>query len=57
MVTEGIASGACIVLAVTSLAASLVCLAGVGGKRDAGSVTVGIGFALLACCFAWLWAL
>lgn len=56
-VTESIASGAWIVLAVCSLAASLVCLAGVGGKRDPRSMTAGVGFALLSVCFAWLWLL
>ena len=55
--TESIASGAWIVLAVSSLAASLVCLAGVGSKRDLRSVTAGAGFALLSVCFAWLWYL
>ena len=55
--TESIASGAWIVLAVSSLAASLVCLAGVGSKRDLRSVTAGAVFALLSVCFAWLWYL
>ena len=54
---ENLTSGVLILLAVASLAASLVCLAGVGGKRSAHSAIVGAGFALLAGCFAWLWAL
>ncbi len=54
---EGVLSGALIILAVAFLAASLVCLAGVGGKRNLQSAMVGVGFALLAGCFAWLWAI
>ncbi len=53
---EGVLSGALIVLAVTFLAASLVCLVGVGGNRNLQSAMVRVGFALLAGCFAWLWA-
>lgn len=50
-----ITGGVFLGLAAVSLAASLVFLLGAGGKRDAHSLLVGLGFALLAGCFAWLW--
>ncbi len=42
-------------LAVMFLAASVIFFLGVGGKRNFRSLLVGVGFALLAGCFVWLW--
>lgn len=43
-------------LAAMFFAASLTFLMGVTGKKNPNSVPIGVGFALLAACFVWLWA-